>query len=111
MSASLGGVTIYLEQDTGWISAPRFALHDVLDSTETIIHLLSVPSSRRMITGTVKNDYPTLKALGDAAAEVTFSTDDGTSGQCYILSISGQRIQNVGTDVWYRFTAELIEAS
>jgi len=108
--ATLGGYTVYLEQDTGWVSSPRFALLDPLDSTETTIHKLSVPSNRRTIAGTVKNNYGSLEALGDAAAEIAFTTDDGSGGQCYILTISGQRIQNIGDDVWYRFTAELIAA-
>jgi hypothetical protein len=115
--SSLAGVTLYLEQDTGWVSTPRFAALDVLDSTSTSLHYLSAPSSRRSITGTIlgsPGDYDSLVTAARAHVAVSF-VGDVDSGQCYILNISGQRAQNVAeasasANFVMRVTAELMEA-
>lgn len=115
---SLAGVGIYIEQDSGWIPEPRYAEIDVLDSDETILHYLSTPSNRRVITATIwksPSGYETLVTASRAHEEVAFSGDvDG--GQVYIRSIEGQRVQNVAgasaaERFVMRFTAELTKAS
>lgn len=114
---SLAGVEIHIEQDSGWIPEPRFAEIDVLDSDETILHYLSTPSNRRVITATIWKSPASFAALvvaSRAHEEVGFS-GDVDSGQVYIRTIEGQRIQNVAggsaADKFVmRFTAELTEA-
>jgi len=114
---SLAGVGIYIEQDSGWIPEPRFAEIDVLDSDDTILHYLSTPSNRRVITATIWKSPGSFQGLVDACRDhdpVGFSGDvDG--GTVYIRTIEGQRIQNVsggsaGDKFVMRFTAELTEA-
>ena len=115
---SLAGVGIYIEQDSGWIPEPRYAEIDVLDSSETILHHLSTPSHRRVITATIwksPGSYATLVQASDDHEAVTFS-GDVDSGQVYIRTIEGQRIQNIAGDsaadrFVMRFTAELTKAS
>ncbi len=111
--SSLADVTIYIEQDSGWIATPRYALLDILDSTETTTHFLSSPSNRRTITGTILSDTGDYDALVTAArnhVSVTLTTDID-SGTVYILSVGANRIQNIGAVDVHRFTAELMETS
>jgi hypothetical protein len=113
MASGLAGVTIYLEQDSGWRVAPRLSFLDPLDATETTIHVLGVPSNRRTITGTIRSsvgDYDTLVVAAEAHSAVNLTTDID-SATVIILDISAPRIQNVGTETWWRFTAELMETT
>ena len=115
---SLAGVEIHIEQDSGWIPEPRYAEIDVLDSDETILHYLSTRSNRRVITATIwqsPSDYDSLVSASRAHQEVAFS-GDVDSGQVYIRTIEGQRIQNIAgasaaERFVMRFTAELTKAS
>ena len=111
--ASLAGVTIHLEQDTGWIATPKYALLDPLDSTATTVHYISSPSNRRNVSGTIRSDegnYDTIVTAARAHTSVSLVTDVDTA-TVYILTVSAQRIQNVGATTYYRFSAELMETT
>ena len=115
---TLAGVTINIEQDTGWQPGPRLALLDPLDATETTIHTLGVPSNRRTIVATIKESpasWESQVAVCEAHNAVTFVGDVDTA-TVIILSINGQRIQNVSgataSDKFtIRFSVEMMETS
>lgn len=122
--SSLGGTTIYIEQDTDWQSAPRYAFLEVLDATSSTVHYLGVPSKRRTVTaflydvsiGSAPADYIALTTSCCNHVAVNLTTEQGSVGDVYILDISGQRVQNVSGDTAakkyiIRFTCNLMDAS
>ena len=123
MASTLAGESIKIEQDTDWVTAPRFAALDILDSTSTTLHFLSTPSRRRSITGTIIDQsggtapqtYTDLVTAARAHVAVNLTTEQGSQGNVYILDITGQRVQNVtgateAKKYVIRFTVELMEA-
>ena len=123
MASSLAGEVIYIEQDTDWVNAPRFAELLILDSSSSVLHYLSVPSRRRTITGTIIDQsggtapqtYTDLVTAARAHVAVNLTTEQGSQGNVIILDITGQRVQNVAgataaKKYVIRFTVELIQA-
>ncbi len=123
-NASLNSVSINVEQDTDWQSAPNFAVLNPLDSTASTVHFLFVPSKRRSITGhlididggTAPASYAGLVSAADAHVAVAFVDDQGSSTQVFILSIAGNRVQNTtgaaaANKYVIRFSAELLDAT
>ncbi len=121
--STLAGETIYIEQDSDWVNAPRFAALDVLDSTATILHYLSTPSRHRSITGTIHDQsggtapqtYTDLVTAARAATAVNLTTEQGSQGNVYILDITGQRVDNTAgasaaKKYVIRFSVELMQA-
>lgn len=99
---------IKLIGDTGWRPAPRYAPQDVLDSDGTVMHSLSSPSNKRTIMGHFVTGaaaaYADLVATANSRATTTFDGDT-----CYILSVAGQRRQNIGDEQIWHVTVELQE--
>jgi len=123
-NATLDGTGISLEQDTDWVSTPNFAVISPLDSTANTVHFLSVPSKRRSLTGhlidisggTAPASYDALVASADAHIAVDFVDDQSVTTSVYIMSITGQRVQNVtgaaaANKYVIRFSIELMDAS
>ena len=92
--------------DTGWRTSPRYAPQDALDSTETVMHYLSDPSPKRTIVGYYEGDGSSFGAGFAGGGTISFG---GVSG--IVLSVSGQRIQNIGASQWWIITVELQESS
>ena len=88
--------------DTGWRAEPRYAPQDVLDSGGTVMHGLSTPSCKRTITGYYEGDASE-EGAGISVGDVV--TVGGVTG--ILLSLSGQRLQNIGATQWWVITAEL----
>ena len=93
---------LFLCGDTGWRTEPRYAPQDVLDSAGTIMHYLSDPSPKRTIMGYYEGDG---SSFGAAYAGGGVGTISGISG--IVLSVSGQRLQNVGATQWWLITVEM----
>lgn len=123
-NATLNGTSINVEQDTDWQSTPSFAIQTPLDATSSNVHFLSVPSSRRSITGhlidisggSAPASYDALVTSCNNHVAVNFTDDQGDTTSVYILSISGQRVQNVSgaaaaNKYVIRFSIELMDAT
>lgn len=123
MASTLAGESIKIEQDTDWVTAPRFAELLVLDASASTLHFLGLASKRRTITGTIIDQsggtapqtYTDLVTAARAHVAVNLTTEQGSQGNCYIMSIEGQRVQNVAGDTEakkyvIRFTVELMQA-
>jgi hypothetical protein len=123
-NATLNGESINIEQDTDWQSTPGFAVLNPLDATASTVHFLHVPSKRRAITahlidisgGTALQTYTDLVSACDSHVAVTFVDDQSRSKSVYIMSISGQRVQNVAgataaKKYVIRVSAELMDAT
>ena len=94
-----------LDGDTGWMATPRFAPQDVLDSDGTIMHGLSSPSNRRILSGhLIGCGIEAFTAAANSRAETTVA---GVTG--LVLNVSGQRKQNTGTDEIWHVTIEMQE--
>lgn len=97
---------IKLIGDTGWMPEPRYAPQDVLDSDGTVMHALSSPSPKRTIVG----HFVTGAAAAYAGLVATAQSRTATSfagESCYILTVVGQRIQNIGAEEIWRVTVEI----
>ena len=106
---SIGSVNVYIHSDAPKRSA-KFAAHEVLDSTSTVIHVMSKPSERRTVKGIVfsESDRSTLKGYIGTSQQVT--SDTGVIGTFFISSVSFDRIQDVTTsEPKYTVTIEMIE--
>ena len=102
--------SIKLDGDTGWSSTPTLAHLEVLDSDTTIMHAVSTPGNTRTITGwlvdSAESAYNAIVAIANAR---TITSYDGV--ECYILSVVGQRVQNIGDAQVWRVTVGLKQAS
>jgi len=123
-NATLGGTSINVENDTDWQTTPRFAELVPLDAVSSTIHFLSIGSKRRSITGhlidiefgTAPASYAALVASANAHIAVDFVDDQDDTTSVYIMSIAGQRVQNVvgasaAKKYVIRFSIELLDAT
>ena len=92
---------LYICGDTGWCPSPRYAPQDVLDSDGTIMHYLSNPSAKRTLVGYYEGDGSSY-GLGISGGTATINGVEGI-----VLSVVGQRLQNIGDDQWWRITVEM----
>ncbi len=120
--STLSGTTIFIEQDTDWVTAPRFAELLVLDASSSVLHFLGLASKKRTITGFLYDldgggapaDYAALVTAARDHVVVNLTTEQGSQGNVYVLSITGQRVQNVAgataaKKYIIRFTVELMQ--
>jgi len=111
MAWTLGGVRIYVEEDTGWLRSRRQAKIEVLDSNKTIVHDAGRPSDRREITFVMFSGYENsvLPLLSGSGVELV--SDQGSQGNVIIMgepSTTRLRAINYDTPV-YRVTMELMK--
>ncbi len=101
----MGLADLTLDGDAGWMATPRFAPQDVLDSDGTIMHGLSSPSNRRILSGhLIGEGIEAFTATANSRVEITIA---GVTG--LILNVTGRRRQNTGDDEIWHVTIEMQE--
>ena len=85
MDWKLGGVRIYVEEDSGWRSEPRRGTIDLLDTSSTIIHNAGTRSLQRDITFVVFSGYYASIMPLVAETSVVFEDDEGATANVVIM--------------------------
>lgn len=111
MAWTLGGVRIYVTEDTGPIRGRRQARIEVIDSIKTTVHDAGRPSDRREITFYVFSGYENdiLPLVNGSGVELV--SDEGSQGNWIIMgepTPQRQRAINYDTSV-YTVTMELMK--
>ena len=101
----MGLADLKLDGDTGWMATPRFAPQDILDSDGTIMHGLSSPSNRRILSGHLIGEG--IEAFTAAANSREPTTIGPATG--LILNVTGRRRQNTGDQEIWHVTIEMQE--
>ncbi len=111
MAWYLGGVRIYVEEDSGLLRNRRQAMIEVIDSQSTIIHDSGRPSDRREITFVVFSGYEAnvLPLINGSGHELI--SDQGSEGNWVIVGDpSPERLYAINYDTpVYRVTMELMK--
>src|SRR4030042_3250504 len=106
MASTLGGQTIYIDQDSDWQDVPSFGKIDPIGATETVLHDAGVPSSTRRIGFWILANgvHDAIRAAARARAAVNLTTnDDGNPGNVMIMEYSPRKIQalNYAYPIYY----------
>ena len=119
MAHTLGGHTLYVTADDGANSVIHAELN-VLDSTASTIQHFAKPSDRRRLVAHVITDATmnSIKALSSGSAAANYTSDQGSQGNYYIISVGSKRLRGrpIGfngsspTDSAYIATLDMIKA-
>ena len=113
MASTLGGQTIYIDNDSDWQAVPNFGKIDPIGATTTVLHDAGIPSYTRTIGFWILANgvHDAILALVAARAAVNLTTkDDGSQGNVMIMEYSPRKIQalNYAYPIYYA-TAELMD--
>lgn len=109
---SLGGIGIYVYDDTEDTAEPVYGQIQVLDATTTILHYAGAKSRVRTIKFHVYGEanWNSLLSAAEADSNVALVSDQGSEGNYRILSLKGDRVQAENyDDIWMDGTAELMK--
>jgi hypothetical protein len=110
MTWKLGGVRIYVEEDSGWKSEPRRGTIDLLDTDYTIIHDAGTRSLQRDITFVVFSGYYNDIMPLVASGTILFEDDDGTTTNVAIMNdLSPTRLYDYFDRKIHRVKASLMK--
>lgn len=113
MASTLGGETIYVDQDSDWQGKPSFGQINPIGATTTILHDTGMPSYTRSIGFWILNNgvHDALLALTAARGAINYTCNhDGNQGNVMIMSYSPRTVQalNYAFPVYY-VTVELMK--
>jgi len=113
MASTLGGQTIYIDNDSDWQAVPNFGRIDPIGATTTVLHDAGIPSYTRRIGFWILANgvHDAILALAAARAAVNLTTnDDGNQGNVMIMEYSSRKILqvNIPYPVYYA-TADLVK--
>ena len=113
MASTLGGQTIYIDNDSDWQAVPNFGRIDPIGATTTVLHDAGIPSYTRQIGFWILANgvHDAILALAAARAAVNLTTnDDGNQGNVMITEYSPRKVQalNYAFPIYYA-TADLMK--
>lgn len=109
---SLGGIGIYVDDDTGDGAEAIYGQIQILGAVGTTLHYAGAKDHIRTIKFHVytEADWDQLTAAADADANVALVSDQGAQGNYRIFKMTGDRVQAENyPDVWMYGTAELMK--
>ena len=108
MTWKLGGVRIYVEEDSGWKPTPRKATIELIDTVYSIIQTAGRQSHRRDLQFVVFSGYAASILPLAVEDTITLEDDDGNETDITIMNLTPTRLYDYNGRLIHRVKVELL---